>query len=233
MEAKSAENGDRAAQGGVRPRDRYHHGDLRNALIEAATGLAREGGPGAVVLRAAARRVGVSPTAAYRHFEGQADLLDEVKQYGQRHLAETMVEAGAAIEGEGPEAAVARIRALGRGYVRFAVREPGLFSTAFGGTEMTPLVVGEGESGGVDPEDQPWRAPAFDMLAASLDALLACGLMPPERRPGAEVSAWAMAHGLATLVLEGPLAGLPADTFERLVERALSDLVAGLTAPVS
>ncbi|GAA2093128.1 TetR/AcrR family transcriptional regulator [Streptomyces albiaxialis] len=229
MEDKSAANGDRAARDGVRAKDRYHHGDLRNALIEAATGLAREGGPGAVVLRAAARRVGVSPTAAYRHFEGQADLLDEVKQYGQRRLAEHMLVAGAEVAGDGPEAAVARIRALGRGYVRFAVEEPGLFSAAFGGTEMSPLVVGE--AGGVVAEDQSWRAPAFDMLAESLDALVACGLMPAERRPGAEVSAWAMAHGLATLVLEGPLAGLPAEMFEHLVERALSDIVAGFTAP--
>lgn len=49
-------------------RSRYHHGDLRNALIEAAVELATEGGPERVVLREAARSVGVSPTAAYRHF---------------------------------------------------------------------------------------------------------------------------------------------------------------------
>ena len=229
MAAKGETNGGRAARGAVRSKDRYHHGDLRNALIEAATGLAREGGAEAVVLRAAARRVGVSPTAAYRHFAGQADLLEEVKNHGQRRLADSMMEAAGGIAGDGPEAAVARLHALGRGYIRFAVEEPGLFSAAFGGAESPPLAVRG--SGGVEAEDQSWRSPAFDMLADCLDALLARGLMPPERRPGAEISAWAMVHGLATLVREGPLAGLPAEALEHLVERAVSDVVAGITAP--
>ena len=58
----------------------YHHGDLRNALIDAATALAREGGPDAVVLREAARRVGVSSAAAYHHFANRDQLNQAVKQ---------------------------------------------------------------------------------------------------------------------------------------------------------
>ncbi|NGO68413.1 TetR/AcrR family transcriptional regulator [Streptomyces boncukensis] len=212
-------------------KERYHHGDLRNALIEAAIGLAREGGPEAVVLRAAARRVGVSPTAAYRHFAGQSELLGEVKEYGQRRLADCMEEAGGAVAGEGPEAVLARIRALGRGYVRFAMEEPGLFSAAFHGKSLEAVDGGQG--GGFDLADQPWQARSFELLTESLDALLACGLMPPARRPGAEVGAWATAHGLARLVLDGPLSGIPAETFEPLIDRVLSDFLAGLTAPVT
>ncbi len=53
----------------------YHHGDLPNALADAATDLARSGGPEAVVLREAARRVGVSAAAAYRHYASHCELL--------------------------------------------------------------------------------------------------------------------------------------------------------------
>src|SRR5687767_8921701 len=74
-------------------KSRYHHGDLRNALIGAAVELAAEGGPERVVLREAARSVGVSPTAAYRHFNGQGDLLHAVKARGQQALVASMTEA--------------------------------------------------------------------------------------------------------------------------------------------
>ena len=66
---------------------RYHHGDLANALTAAATELARDGGPEAVVLREAARKVGVSATAAYRHFAGHGDLIHAVKELAQERLA--------------------------------------------------------------------------------------------------------------------------------------------------
>jgi AcrR family transcriptional regulator len=58
----------------------YHHGDLRNALVAAAAELAAKGGPQSVTIRAAAREVGVTPTAAYRHFAGHEDLLNAAKE---------------------------------------------------------------------------------------------------------------------------------------------------------
>ena len=67
----------------VTPRSTYHHGDLRRALLEAGTDLAREGGPDKVVLREATRRVGVSANAAYRHFADRDALLDEVVSIAQ------------------------------------------------------------------------------------------------------------------------------------------------------
>jgi len=57
----------------------YHHGDLRNALGEAAAQLAKEGGPESVTVRAAARLVGVTPTAAYRHCTGHSELVAQAK----------------------------------------------------------------------------------------------------------------------------------------------------------
>src|SRR5918998_81977 len=65
----------------------YHHGDLRNALIAAAAELAAQGGPGSVTIRAAARLVGVTPTAAYRHFDGHDELLDAASECARDELS--------------------------------------------------------------------------------------------------------------------------------------------------
>ncbi|MDG9701309.1 TetR/AcrR family transcriptional regulator [Streptomyces sp. DH37] len=212
-------------------RSGYHHGDLRNALVEAATDLARDGGPEAVVLRAAARRVGVSPTAAYRHFAGQADLLNAVKERGQRWLAETM-ERTAGETGGGEDAGRAaeeRVKALGRGYVAFALAEPGLFRTAF---RHDPAAAGA-PSGAAPAAGDPdgWAFRSFRLLVGALDALVDTGRMPAERRPGAEITAWSAVHGLAVLLLDGPLSRVAPEQREALVEGALSTVIGGLTAP--
>jgi AcrR family transcriptional regulator len=128
---------------GAPARARYHHGDVANALIREAVTLARDGGPEAVVLREAARRVGVSPAAAYRHLLGHENLLHAVKGEAQEALAEALelgvriAEAEHEVEGEDAvlavdraEDAMRRAYGVGRAYVRFALAEPGLFRTA-------------------------------------------------------------------------------------------------------
>lgn len=227
----------RAVQRGVRSDGAkggaYHHGDLRNALIDAATDLAREGGPESVVLRAAARRVGVSPTAAYRHFAGQAELLRAVKELGQERLAQSMeaggrAGAGAAPNG-GPEAAEARMRALGHGYIAFALAEPGLYRVAFC---RDPLHLGPADGAvGRDGAPGSWEFRSFGILIEALDALVEHGSMPRERRTGAEVTAWSTVHGLAMLLLDGPLAQLSPEEVHSVAERAFDVLIGGLTAP--
>src|SRR4029078_7242361 len=109
-------------------RANYHHGDLANALTVAAPQLARDGGPEAVVLREAARKVGVSATAAYRHFAGHGELIDAVKECAINGLADAME---MEVAGDPPltdpvEDAIRRWRALGRGYLSFSLTEPGL-----------------------------------------------------------------------------------------------------------
>ncbi|WP_367123455.1 TetR/AcrR family transcriptional regulator [Streptomyces phytohabitans] len=224
---------------------RYHHGDLRNALIDAAVGLARAGGPDAVVLRAAARRVGVSPTAAYRHFAGQPELLFAVKEAGQQRLAERMEAAVRAVPDTHPRAVEERMLAMGRGYIGFALDEPGLFRSAFCHTadDVTRLPAAlSGEAppapgGGPTVEGMPgadadeWQFRSFRMLVEILDGLVDAGRMPPARRPGAEVTAWSMVHGLSTLVLDGPFAPLTEEQRDAAVDIALRTLVAGFTAP--
>ncbi|AVH58584.1 MULTISPECIES: TetR/AcrR family transcriptional regulator [Streptomyces] len=208
-------------------KSRYHHGDLRNALIEAAVELAAEGGPERVVLREAARSVGVSPTAAYRHFDGQGELLEAVKTRGQQALAASMTEAVRVLPGldDPGEEAVRRTEAIGRGYVRFAIEHPGLYRTAFCRTSAAE----ERDFTGLEAPDGAPEFVAFRELSDALDTLVATGRMRPENRPAAEIAAWSAVHGLSLLILDGPLALLPADQRDTVVERTLTTIVAGLT----
>ena len=201
-------------------RDSYHHGDLANALAAAALDLARRGGPEAVVLREAARQVGVSPTAAYRHFAGHDALIDTIKHLCQTELVgrmEAELAAGTPEPDPGQEA-IRRLRALGVGYLRFAREEPGLFRTAFCRSDARP--------------DDQWTAmltaPGFVALTTTLDDMLRYGVLDAEHRAGAEMVAWATVHGLAMLLLDGPLGALPSDDLERIAERVHTAAITGI-----
>ncbi|MFB7511817.1 TetR/AcrR family transcriptional regulator [Streptomyces sp. NPDC056144] len=190
----------------------YHHGDLRNALICAAVDLATDGGPERVVLREAARRVGVSPTAAYRHFDGRGELLRTVKVHALRLLADSM-ESAVAREPGADDAALAaerRLVALCRGYVGFAVEQPGLYRAAF----CVPRTA-EGPEPCAEPEVR-----AFTLLKEALEALESLEV-------AAGVAAWSAVHGLSLLLLEGPLRRLPAQRRNDVVESTLAMVVSG------
>jgi AcrR family transcriptional regulator len=200
-------------------RSTYRHGDLHHALLEAGTELARAGGPDAVVLREATRRVGVVPNAAYRHFADRQALLAAVRSAALSALA-------AAIEAElatlphqdnPADAARARLRAVGTGYLRFAQAEPGLFRTAFSVPADRPDTAGPTRAG-----DSGMRP--FQLLAAALDELVDAGVLPHQRRPGAELLAWSAVHGLAVLLIDGPLSGLD-HTRTHTIEQRLLDMV--------
>lgn len=200
---------------------RYHHGDLRNALIEAGLELAREGGPDAVVLREASRRVGVSHNAAYRHFSDRDQLLREVCVRSMAQLAllieRRLAEAPTA---RGLKAERARLRASGRAYVEFALAETGWFRTAFS-------IPRQGEFGPGEGTGESGRNP-FELLSERLDAFEAAGGFPSGRRPLAEYAAWSAVHGLSTLLTDGPLRDMPAKERERIVERVLENVERGL-----
>ncbi|MCJ1678353.1 TetR/AcrR family transcriptional regulator [Streptomyces sp. APSN-46.1] len=186
-----------------RKRTTYRHGNLRNALLDAALELAREGGPDAVSLREVTRRAGVSPNAAYRHFADRGALVHEVSQTAMGQCARAMeAEIGSRpATGDAAADAKARFRAVGTGYLRFAVTEPGLFRTAFhvpADMEYANDSTAAG-AGGLTP---------FELLGAALDALVDTGLLPADRRPGAEFLAWSAVHGLAVLMIDGPLRGV-------------------------
>ncbi|MFJ3582493.1 TetR/AcrR family transcriptional regulator [Streptomyces sp. NPDC090127] len=207
----------------------YHHGDLRNALICAAVDLATEGGPERVVLREAARRVGVSPTAAYRHFDGRGELLRAVKTHAQRALADSMERAAERVPGadDPTVAAELRLAALGRGYVGFALEQPGLYRAAF----CTPRAACG------DPWAPPGRpaAPepefrAFALLTEALHALAGAGRVERRARPDAGAATWSAVHGLSLLLLDGPLGGLPEQRRTDVVESTLALVLSGARA---
>ncbi|WP_260602560.1 TetR/AcrR family transcriptional regulator [Variovorax sp. MHTC-1] len=204
-------------------RSTYRHGDLRRALLEAGVELARAGGPEAVVLREATRRAGVVPNAAYRHFASRQALLQAVRAAALAAAATAMEAELAALKTDGDPAEVARaaVRAIGAGYLRFAQTETGLFRTAFGpplDVEGAPDEAKGGRSG-LNP---------FELLGAALDQLVAAGALPPERRPGAEFLAWSAVHGLALLIIDGPLRGMPREQTDVLGEQLLDMVEKGL-----
>jgi AcrR family transcriptional regulator len=208
-------------------RSTYRHGDLRRALLEAGIELARSGGPDAVVLREATRRAGVVPNAAYRHFASREALLQAVRAAALSAAANAMESELARVPPGLDPAAAARagLRAVGTGYLNFAQEETGLFRTAFAVPDraMSAAARSEAEAGaagksGLGP---------FQLLGAALDKLVAAGVLPQERRPGAEFLAWSAVHGIAMLVLEGPLGRL-APELRNIGQRVIDMVEKGL-----
>lgn len=207
----------------IEKRKTFRHGDLRNALVTAGLEMARAGGPNAVVLREATRQAGVSPNAAYRHFAGQAELLDAVRSACLSRVA-------AAIEDEMKKCRLGHdtqvfarksLRAVGMGYLGFAMREPGMFRTAF---SVPPPV---------DSPDPANTASmglnAFQLLSLALDRMRESGLLSKKDRKDAEYLAWSTVHGLALLVLEGPLQKMPHDVVLALGQRLVVMVERGLS----
>jgi len=199
----------------------YRHGDLPAALLAAGIELARAGGPEAVVLREATRRVGVSPNAAYRHFADHHALLRAVCAAAMGQLARAMeTEQHAVPDLPAQDTALARLRAVGAGYLHYARDEPGLFRTAF--TAADELTDDDDDATG-DTGLTP-----FGLLNAALDDLVAVGLLPPARRPNAELMAWSAVHGLSMLLIDGPLKHLDLNQADASGQQLLDHIQAGL-----
>jgi AcrR family transcriptional regulator len=215
----------------------YHHGDLYRALVQAGTQLAREGGPSAIVLREAARRVGVSPNAAYRHFNALPDLVEAVALDALSALARSMEAELAKCRptGDAGRDAIDRLDAVGRGYVHFALSEPGLFATAFAPrqtaahTEDAPdrpsghaARSANGTPGVGDSGLMP-----YELLEQALDGMLDAGVLDAADRNIAATNAWAAVHGLSGLLL-GPMADQASSAREALIDAFLDLVCRGL-----
>jgi AcrR family transcriptional regulator len=172
------------------PARRYHHGDLRAALIEAGLRLIEERTVDQVGLREAARAVGVSATAVYRHFPDKAAWLAALAAEGLSQLASAQ---RAAFEAAGGGSA--GFNATGRAYVRFALAHPGLFRLIF-------RAASEGPSDWAEHDDE-----AMQMLVQNAEQLAAADRGPEAARVFA-LRSWALVHGLAVLMLDGQV---PAD----------------------
>jgi AcrR family transcriptional regulator len=210
---------------GTKPatRSTYRHGDLRRTLLEAGIALAQSGGPDAVVLREATRQAGVVPNAAYRHFASRLELLRAVRMAALSRLALSMeaeLDASSSTTGSA-ELARASLRAIGIGYLHFALTETGLFRTIFAVPYDWPGTPDPAKAGstGLNP---------FQLLGVALDRMVEAGVLPTERRDGAEYLAWSAVHGFAMLVIEGPLRGLSRAQTDALGRRVVDMVENGL-----
>ncbi|MEP7103017.1 MAG: TetR/AcrR family transcriptional regulator [Burkholderiales bacterium] len=181
-------------------RTTYHHGDLRVALLEVGERLLDEGGPDAVSLREAARRLGVTATATYRHFADKESLLAALAVRGFDAFAAALAQAAAA-------GGAVPLTGMGQAYVRFAVARPGRFRLMFG-----PAVA--------DRARHPELQAAIERASVGFRGSIAA---PSAHEHGvAMLRAWSMIHGLSQLLIDGMLPGVDPELLARAVTEAKS-----------
>jgi AcrR family transcriptional regulator len=173
-------------------RTAYHHGALRRALIDASLALIDDEGIGALSLRAAARKAGVSHNAPYHHFKDRGSLLAAIAEEGFAELAREMAAARAAA----PDART-RLEACALAYVRFALESPAWFKVMF-----RPELGAPSEEAAVARSSSP----ALDTLTGAIVEAQAAGLAPAGDPMPLVLTCWSAVHGLASLWLDGPLA---------------------------
>ena len=197
----------------AKPPGRYHHGELRRALLDAALAVIERDGVSALSLRALARRLGVSHAAPAHHFPDKAALLVEIAREGFERFGAALAAAADAAPDDD-----ARLAAIGRAYVDFALAHPATFRVMFG-RELAEL----GSPPAVLAEAS---GKAYQVLLRGAEAALAPA--PPERRPPVELvafAAWSAVHGATMLWLDGPLrCGVPAAEARARFEAGLAFL---------
>ena len=172
----------------------YHHGNLKEALLQAALGLIAEKGAAGFTFADAARMAGVSPAAPYRHFRDRDELLSSIAQRGFEQFEAALTAAW----DDGRPDTVTAFERVGKAYLAYARNEPAFYSAMF-------------ESGlaiDVNPALQAAGERAFAVIRAAAERLAA--LAPPGvARPPALMMAlhiWSMSHGVASLFARGDAA---------------------------
>ncbi len=197
------------------PKRGYHHGNLREALIEATLELIAEKGPQGFTLAEAAKLAGVSAAAPYRHFSGREELIEAVALQGYELFADLLDYAW----NDGRPTPLRALEAVGRAYLAFARKHPGHYIAMF--------------ESGVAPGATPELAVAAErsrrVLLRAAEALSA-GL-PPERRPPPSMFAahiWALSHGIVELFSRGKPGARAPFTSEELMEAGVGIYLRGL-----
>jgi AcrR family transcriptional regulator len=172
-------------------RTAYHHGDLRGALLDAALQLIESEGLAGLSLRAVARKVGVSHAAPYHHFADRTALLAAVAEEGFQALHGAMLARTAGVADPRQ-----RLRETGIGYVRFALEHPAHFRVMFSPEfrERSP-----------HPGLQAAAAAAYGLLEEAIVECQRRGYARPGDADAMVRAAWALVHGIATLLLDGHL----------------------------
>ena len=194
----------------------YHHGNLREVLLEAAHKLIEQHGALGFSLTEAARLAGVSPAAPYRHFRDRDALLAEVARVGFERFASRLEAAW----NNGVPTPLSAFENLGRAYLAFARDEPASYAVMF-----------ESElAGSGDAAQIPAAERAFDVLNRAATAL--CRGLPEAERPPVKLLSlhiWATSHGVATLFAQSGLQGAKVPmTPEEILESAMLIYLKGL-----
>lgn len=203
------------ADDGSEPRKSYHHGNLRQALVEATLQLIEEKGPLGFTLAEAARVAGVSPAAPYRHFRGREDLLEEVARQGFEMFADALARAAAS----GGASPLRALFATGRAYLDFAEAHPGHYQAMF---ESGVTVAGNA--------DLSRAANRALSVLIGVAARLADQL-PEDRRPPPTMVAnhlWAFSHGVVELFGRGRPRALCPFSAEEMLESGVTLYLRGL-----
>lgn len=193
----------------------YHHGNLRQALIDAALKLIEAQGPQGFSLSDAAKSAGVTPAAVYRHYAGRDELIAECARQGFEIFADLMDHA---YDGGKPNALRA-FEATGRAYLAFARKFPGHYMAMFE----------SGVSLNADPALARSAERARGVLTRAAEALT--GELPAGRRPPASMFAahvWAMSHGVVELFARGTPGARAPFPPEELLETGLGIYLRGL-----
>jgi AcrR family transcriptional regulator len=163
---------------------KYHHGQLREALIEQALNILKEQGRDGLSLRALALATGVTQAAPYSHFRDKDDLLSAVAEAGFQRLALQMAE-----DATGLKDTRARIEKLMTSYIRFAVENKALFQLMFSGDLA-------------DMKSRPTLAMTAGKSYSLISAVLARRQQPGEDTPFLTVAIWSLCHGLTSLIID-------------------------------
>lgn len=193
----------------------YHHGNLRQALVDAALKLIEEKGPTGFTLSEAAKLAGVTPAAVYRHFEGREDLIAEASRQGYEIFADVMQYA----YDKGQPSALAAFSATGRAYLAFARRYPGHYIAMFE----------SGISVNKTPELAVVSARARGVLERAAEDL--SRHIPENRRPPAAMFSahvWALSHGVVELFARNSPGTASPFPPEELLESAIGVYLRGL-----
>jgi AcrR family transcriptional regulator len=197
------------------PKRGYHHGNLREALVESALVLIEKKGPTGFTLSEAAKTAGVTPAAVYRHFEGREDLIAEAARQGYAIFADLMEYAYS----KGQPSALAAFEATGRAYLAFARKYPGHYVAMFE----------SGISIQRTPELNAVATRALGVLEKAAEEL--SQHIPEDRRPPPQMFSahiWAMSHGVVELFARGSPGTISPFPPEDLLESGIGVYLRGL-----
>ena len=193
-----------------RQRRGYHHGRLKDALIDAARHLVAERGSAGFTLAEAAKRVGVTAAAPYRHFTDRNDLMDELARRGFTAFSTKLAEA----YGEGQPDAVSALQRVGDAYLSFAEQEPGLYRTMFG--DVAALAT---------PASGAAADRALEVLRRGSVAILRLYSAPEMLARDLALQVWSLSHGIAMLTLSGHLGTTPDTDPRRMLRDSAGSLI--------